>query len=321
MKINIIFSSNVTSNRARGKYLSALNDIGNTYKKKIDIVINNFLYDDFDSNKISILDISDGILTPPNSYSIFKQIYQKLWVNKKRISYLKKFDGVVCASNAQYQVLKKYVKKVYIIPDLSYYHKRYEKKNKIQKGNVLKFVWDGQSVNFPKVKQLIEKNKELFATPDMSLYIITDEVMTNNNFNIRSYIESLSLNIYFEKWEEETFIDNVKKCDVGIAFIDLKCKNSILKPDNKLVNYLGLGLPAIASKTLAYSLFAKNCPKSVIICNNNQQWIEAFKQFNRKKEEVVVLGEEGRKYVIDNYTEKKLINTWLNVISDLEKGI
>jgi glycosyltransferase involved in cell wall biosynthesis len=234
---------------------------------------------------------------------------------------LKKFDGVVCASNAQYQVLKKYVKKVYIIPDLSYYHKRYEKKNKIQKGNVLKFVWDGQSVNFPKVKQLIEKNKELFATPDMSLYIITDEVMTNNNFNIRSYIESLSLNIYFEKWEEETFIDNVKKCDVGIAFIDLKCKNSILKPDNKLVNYLGLGLPAIASKTLAYSLFAKNCPKSVIICNNNQQWIEAFKQFNRKKEEVVVLGEEGRKYVIDNYTEKKLINTWLNVISDLEKGI
>ena len=56
--------------------------------------------------------------------------------------------------------------------------------------------------------------------------------MTNNNFNIRSYIESLSLNIYFVKWEEKSFIDNVddvdKLCNVELlynVYSSLKTRN------------------------------------------------------------------------------------------------
>lgn len=318
MNVNIIFGGSLASNRARGKYLKSLNDSERIYKKQIDIVINNFFYSDFDPNKLCILDISDGILTPTNNFSCLGKIFFKIWIKRRRISYLRKFDAVVCACSAQYLVLRKYLKNVYVVPDLSYYHLKFKKKNNIHRDDVLKFVWDGQSVNFPKVKTFIENNRSLFSKPDRVLYVITDEVMKDSDFSIRNYIESLALNVFFVRWDEHTYIDEVRKCDVGIAFVDLKCENSILKPENKLVNYLGLGLTAIASNTLAYSTFAENCPGSVIICNDNQEWLEAFEYYNRNKERIVELAEVGRKYVVDNYSESSLIKVWLSIISDLE---
>jgi hypothetical protein len=318
MYVNVILSPNATSNRVRGNYLGALDNKGERYNKQIDIVINNFSYNEFDNSKISILDISDGILTPPRSYGLFGSLYHKLLINKRKISYIRKFDGVVCASIEQYRVLKKYVSNVYIVPDLSHYHHRYERKNRILVDSVLKFVWDGQSVNFQNIKLFIEENKSIFTKPDVSLYIITDEFMSGTNFNIRQYIESLPCNVHFVKWDEETFIDNVRKCDVGIAIVDMKCKHNLLKPENKLVNYVGLGLTAIASNTLAYSTFAKNCPDAIIICNKNSEWVEAIESMRRKKEELSVFGEQARKYVIDNYSESILIDTWIDIISDLQ---
>jgi len=317
MFVNVVLSQNLTSNRARGNYLYALNSASISSKKEVDIVINNFSYDGFCDDKISILDISDGVLTPPNYYSKLGRIYHKLVLNRKRTNYMRKFDAVVCACAAQYHVLKKYINNVYIVPDLSYYHYKYEEKSVIKSDNVLKFVWDGQSVNFRQLKAFIEENKSVFTNSDVSLYIITDEFMPGNNFNIRQYIETLSCNIHFVKWDEGTFIDNVKKCDVGLAIVDMKCNNSLLKPENKLVNYVGLGLAAIASNTMAYSAFAENCPNSVIICNANNDWIEAIEFMRANRDKLNKFGKQGREYVIENYSERKLIDSWISIISNL----
>jgi hypothetical protein len=316
MFVNVILSPNTTSNRVRGNYLLGLNEKVVGLNKQIEIVINNFSYNGFDINKICILDISDGILNPPRSYGLLGILYHKIFFNRRKIAYLRKFDGVVCACDAQYQVLKKFVSNVYIVPDLSHYHHRYERKDALQVNSILKFVWDGQSVNFPQVKLFIEKNLAILSKPDVSLYIITDEFMPGNKFSIKRYIETLKCNVHFVKWELNSFIDNVKNCDVGIAIVDMKCNNSLLKPENKLVNYVGLGLTAIASNTMAYSAFAKNCPNSVIICNANNDWIEAIEFMRANRDKLNKFGEQGREYVIENYSERKLIDSWISVISN-----
>lgn len=318
-------SDSEASNRGRGNYLkhffkSAEKIINRDEESRnLHVVINNFAIKNFESNDLYILDISDAILTPPKSYSFLKRLYQKLIVNPRRVAYLRSFDAVVCACAAQARVLEKYISNVYIVPDVSFYHKKYVKKRALSIHDKIIFVWEGQGHNFPYVKELIDRNRDFFKKPDILLRIITDPINEKTGFSNEQYIKSLNINSEFIEWDQKTFIDYVGSAHIGIAIVDTYCKHAMFKPDNKLVNYLGLGLPTIASGTEAYVNFNEQCKESSIICFNNEDWTNALEFFRKHKEIIVQNGIFGRDFVLNNYDESNLILKWNNVIKEVHK--
>lgn len=324
MIIGVELSESDTANRARGNYL--VNElIKNGYKScfveeetKVDIRI--LLKRDFfrkKKNEILIFDISDPILFSPRGYSFIRKIYHKYFMNRKYGHFFKMCDGVIVASETQKQSVLKYNKNTFVIEDSSYYHQFYKHGiPKIDDDKII-FVWDGQGHNFIYLLSILNRNIEFFKNYDVLIKVITDLVNPISNENNLNILSNLGINYEFVEWNNLTFMDEVAKGHIGLAPLDISCQHAYAKPCNKMINYQGLSMPVIASNIPSYYDFSINSPGEIIICSDDSDWSSALEYCRTNKVKLITSGNEGRKFVIDNYDPSNLIRKWINVIESL----
>lgn len=323
--IGIELSGIPGSDRARGEYLAKeLQRLGYdawnvTEKENANIRI--MRTRDFSRRRkcdeIRIFDVSDAILNPPAHHSTIKRIYQRIVVNRKIAKFLSECNAVVVASRAQHIVIKRYNDNVYVIPDCSYYHGHFDPSSKPDARDRVVFVWDGQGHNFHYLESIVTKNADFFRRDDVLLKVVTDRIDRVNNIDNEMRLNNLQVNAKFIEWDIETFKGEVNAAHVGLAPVNLKCPFASAKPDNKMVNYQGLGLPAIASATMSYNDFADQSPGGVITCKTDADWKKALEYWRVSRRKVIDTGMQGRKYVIGNYKPAALAKKWKGVILDL----
>ena len=323
--IGIELSGIPATDRGRGRYLVSelrrlgYNAVNITEKEAVDIRV--MLSRDFsrarNHSEIRIFDVSDAILSPPVCHSMIRRIYQMLFVNRKIIKFISECDAVVVASKLQQAAMNRYNDLVYLIPDSSYYHKRYDPRGKPDVERQIVFVWDGQGSNFHYLESIIAKNVDFFRRNDVLLKVITDRIDQVNNIDNEIRLKNLQVNAKFIEWGAETFMDEVNAAHVGLAPVDLECPFASAKPDNKIVNYQGLGLPVIASATMSYNDFAVQSPGGVITCKTDADWKNALEYWRVNRKNVIDAGMQGREYVLDNYKPAVLARKWERVILDL----
>lgn len=328
MIIGVELSEIDTSNRARGNYLVSelLNNGYNaSFVEKESIVdIRILLKRDFFSNRkknndeILIFDISDPILIPPRSVSFVRKMYHKFLMNRKYGLFFKMCDAVIVASEFQKRSVLKYNKKTFVIEDSSYYHQSY-KNGRFGIGEKIIFVWDGQGQNFKYLLSILNKNVDFFKKDDVIIKVITDLYNPNSKEDIQVVLSKLGINYQFIEWNKYTFMDEVAKGHVGLAPLDISCHHSFAKPCNKMINYQGLGMPIIASKIQSYYEFSLNSPGEIKICKNDSDWALALEYFRINKNKLINSGNEGRKFVIENYAPSNIIRKWISVIESLSQ--
>ena len=313
------------ANRARGNYL--VNELINNgfnasfVEKNALVDIRILLKRDFFRKKINeilIFDISDAILIPPRSVSFIRKIYHKYLMNRKYGLFFKNCNAVIVASEIQKKSVMKYNKNTFVIEDSSFYHKFYNHE-RLKICDKIIFVWDGQGNNFKYLLNILKKNVDFFKKDDVIIKVITDLYNPNTKENIQVILTKLDINYQFIEWNKHTFMDEVSKGHVGLAPLDISCPHSFAKPCNKMINYQGLGMSIIASNIQSYNQFSINSPGEIIVCNNDSDWSSALEYFRTNKAKLINSGDEGRKYVIENYAPSKLIRKWINVIESLSQ--
>lgn len=325
-KIGIVLSKLETSNRGRANYILGFqNDkyIFEKYKDNVDydyciVLDRNFIPK---KNKAKyLLDFSDAFTIPPKHFSVIKKIYHKYILNRRFRKYFSLYDSIVVASDEQLIETKKYFdKQIEVIPDLSFYHEVFIRNKESEDIDKVIFVWDGQVGNFIYIETLIKNSQEFFSRDDVLLRVVTDKFDTRDGIEINDKLSGYGINYEFIEWNESTFIQYVASAHVGLAYIDQNCKHAMAKPDNKLVNYGGLGLLSIASNTRAYRDFSKKTKGKVLICNDKDQWDSSLKYCVDNKSIINELGAKNREFVLSNYTSDVLLDKWSQVLEQLEK--
>lgn len=201
-----------------------------------------------------------------------------------------------------------------MIPDSSFYHYDYMQQVKPASRDRVVFVWDGQGHNLGHLESIIKKNVDFFRKEDVILKVVTDRYNPSVGFDNAAVIKKYGINAEFIEWKPESFMNEVNKAHVGLAPVDMKCAHAMAKPDNKMVNYQGVGLPVIASATPAYEEFSKRSPGGVIVCHTDDDWRNALEYWRINRQQALTEGLLGRVYVIENYVPDVLSRKWKEII-------
>jgi hypothetical protein len=322
MNVGIELSGISTSDRSRGSYLkdelARLNFNTSIVDKNCVVDVRIMLKRDFGRRKTNgerlIFDISDAILNPPRSESKIKKIYQKIVVNPKVGQFLSQCNAIVVASELQRLAMVKYNRHVFVIPDSSFYHYDFLPQVKPDPCDRVVFVWDGQGHNLGYLESIIKKNVDFFKKDDVFLKVVTDRYNSSVGCDNEVMLKKYGINVDFIQWKSESFMDEVNKAHVGLAPVDMKCAHAMAKPNNKMVNYQGLGLPVIASATPAYEEFSKRSPGGVRVCRTDDDWRNALEYWRINRQEALTVGLLGRVYVIENYVPEVLSRKWKEII-------
>jgi hypothetical protein len=263
-----------------------------------------------------VLNISDAILSPPNM-GLLRNMYFAHMVRPRLARELATFDVIVAGSMLQAQSFETYCRAI-VIPDAAIYLSEYEKASasRSDAGSGIVIVWEGQGHNFPYLEKMLKQQREIFAQKDVRIRVVTDEWDPIRKRRNRNALGALNINAEFVTWKPETFMSEVGKAHIGVAPLDMNCRFARAKPENKAVNYLSMGLPAICSSTPAYQALASRCP-AAFVCDDALSWSRCLRNLIERARGLRQLGESGHEFVKSSYGQMTIANEWAALVNQL----
>ena len=149
--------------------------------------------------------------------------------------------------------------------------------------------WTGSHSTAKYIDQLIPVLQKFEKETPFSFLVISDKPH-----------EPPLKNVIYCPWNESTEVNDLLKMDIGIMPLE-NDKWSEGKCGFKLIQYLSLGIPAVASPV--------GVNKKIIchgatgfLCNDEKEWIEALGKLAGDATLRKEFGNAGRKFIIDNYS-------------------
>jgi glycosyltransferase involved in cell wall biosynthesis len=243
--------------------------------------------------------------------------FQKLLKNMCRRS-----DAVICTTLEQQKDIQNYCDNVHIILDIQS-DSIQQVKSTYQRGKVFNLVWEGFPTNIKTFATIREALLELKTRHPFSLHLVTDleSPLGLNTIGklptkglVRKYIGMDA--VYLYEWNEMMFPYIVSACDLALIPISPHDKFAWGKPENKLVLFWRMGLPAVTSDTPAYHRAMEGSGLSMT-CRTTEDWVRTLEHYMSDAPARQFAGEQGKAYAEKIYGEEVLLNRWDQVFSSL----
>lgn len=232
-----------------------------------------------------------------------------LWLtglNGHILAFLKVADCVVVSSKRLAKWYKGKVKKVAIIPE------GFDWKNvpQVEKEPKLTLCWHGTSytINHGCLEPLLEPLNRLHLEFDFDFKIIVDSAEIK--------LPKFDFEPRLVQWELDSFLPEIAKCHIGIN-PELQDEWCSYKSYGKMVSYMGLGLPPVATWIDSYSDIIKHGVNGFLIINNDpDHWYQALKTLITHQSKRMSLEQEGIA-AAQNYTLENIAARWDELIKTL----
>jgi hypothetical protein len=221
-------------------------------------------------------------------------------------------DTVICSSKEQESFIKSELKirRSIVLTDFfetdfpALFTGNFESKSRFSN----RILWEGQPENLQNF--LAINDKRLFK---QKFSIITDE--TYKSFGMKrssiSYCNNIFHNFDLIKWTKENLLLEAISCDVGIIPINMDIPIYAAKPENKAILMFLLGLPVIASPTLAYKNLFKQAEVTELLITKQIDWMERIENIRIMKNSFRNdLSAHLRMFAIKNYSTSVLCKSW-----------
>jgi len=206
-----------------------------------------------------------------------------------KIKYICKWSYRIAAGNSYlYSFASRYnenVKKIPTSVDTVNHHNRIKDQNT----NKIVIGWTGSHSTLKYLDSILPVLKKVIEMKTVSVTIICNQPPQFELPNLR-YIT----------WKESTEIDDLLKMNIGIMPLE-RDKWSEGKCGFKLIQYLSLGIPAIASPVGVNTEIIED-GKNGFLCQNLGEWERAMIQLIENKVLRHEFGEKGREKVIGSYS-------------------
>lgn len=244
-----------------------------------------------------IYDFDDAIWIPNTSNE--NKIAALLKANWK-VKYICKWvDTVVAGNKFLCDFASQYNKNVVCIPTVVDTENGHNKIKEHREDTIL-VGWTGSHSTLPFLDQIIPTLQDLHNEQPFTLLVIANK---KPDYNFPS--------LMFIPWKEETEIEDLLNADIGLmpltadAWSEGKC-------GFKLIQYLSLGIPAVASPVGVNSTIIEN-GRNGYIAHTPEDWkqhlLSLMKDLTSRKE----MGKVGREKIVNEYSVQSQKNTFLSL--------
>lgn len=249
----------------------------------------------------------------------------KLYINYRRA--IKKMlitaDAVVCSTPIQKEYFRPYNRNVhisldYFSNDITHYKTDYSINGK------LKLVWEGQSYtanNILHINEILEELKD-----EVELHIITDPEIKYPfkifNKNTAKVLSSIPCDYYIHKWEKHTFSKIIAEMDLAIIPLgnDKHIVLTMNKPENKLLLFWQIGIPAITSTSPAYERVMDKAGLDLYCIDSKEEWISKIRNFiHASVQERKQLTCKASRYLENFHSREIVVQKWNDIFESLYK--
>ncbi len=191
-------------------------------------------------------------------------------------------DAVVCATDEQRSAILAYCANVHIILDVHDEVLNARKQDYVA-ANVFNLVWEGLPENLVSFREIRPVLRTLGGRRPIALHLVTDlEWKPHLKRYGRRHAVNAAREIfqpsYLYAWNQHTCASIISSCDLAVIPIPLEIPLAAGKPENKLILFWRLGVPAIVSRTPAYARAMARAGLEMT-CATPDEWMTSLEYF------------------------------------------
>lgn len=167
--------------------------------------------------------------------------------------------------------------------------------------------WTGTHSTMKYLESLFPIFRELEESYDFELLVISNAPPSEQLKSLR-YIH----------WEQGSEIEDLMKMDLGVMPLDVHVEEAFSKGKCgfKLIQYLSLGIPALASDIGVNSQIIEH-GKNGFLCPDPESWKERLEEFLKDPIKYKSMGARGRKTIEANFSVKANLELFLDLFRNL----
>ena len=246
-----------------------------------------------------IIDYDDAVW---HNYDMHKQWFVRSLFKNKFSYIISNAKGVIVGSHYLQEYILNYINNVVLIPTSIEINKYKLKKDFSSTKTII--GWIGSPSSSQYVMSLNAVLEELCEKIDAEVHLI--------GFDEREK-EFLSFPYKLIEWKEETEVDNLIKFDIGI----MPLFDSVFERGKcgfKLVQYMGCGLPVVASN-IGENKYIINDSNGFLV-NRTEDWLKYIEKLSKDKSLQKSHGQSGRRKIEDDYSTENNFKKYVEFIRE-----
>jgi len=190
-------------------------------------------------------------------------------------------------------------------------------------GEPFKFVWQGLGWSLPTLKVLSAPLSRLASRRMFEVHVITALEFgqyLGGRFGKRraaDVAQGLAPNVVLHQWDSATFARIATDCDLALVPLPLKHWSYPLKPENRLLLFWRLGLPAVVSATPAHVRVMQQAGTPELACRTPQEWEAVLERCMDDAGMRAGAARSGYEYVLREESEAALLARWDAVLESV----
>lgn len=289
------------------------------------------------SKAVIVYELVDSYLATPvlSFYGLFRGLakylsgkhkYCQLNEKKSIESMCRRADIVICSTEEQQNYIRRYCDDVRIILDVkSEYHNHRMTLQPELKNNVLNIAWEGVPHNIKSFAVIRDALSILSKQYQINLHIVTalkykkymNKYVTKHAVNeVKKYIDIN--NVYLYQWNELTVSHISSACDFAVIPINSNDTMDNGKPEDKLLIFWLMGLPAVVSETPAHLRAMKGAGVSMA-CSSTNDWVSTIKDIVENKTKRDQSAKKGFAYASRVNSVEATMSLWDDLFEDIER--
>jgi glycosyltransferase involved in cell wall biosynthesis len=225
----------------------------------------------------------------------------------------KRADAVICTTEEQQNSIAKYCKNVHIILDI---HSNVVSacKTDYSTSDVFNFVWEGLPENLLSFYEIRDVLDNLKTEHKIAFHIVTDlEYYRYMGKYLRrrtaNFVHMLFDKAYLYEWNEQRCSTVITSCDMALIPVSLSDPFASGKPENKLLLFWRMGMPAVVSATPSH-IRAMHLSGLSMACRSQEEWRETLERYINDASARQEAGQRAKAFAEQYYSEEKILAQW-----------
>lgn len=243
------------------------------------------------------------------------------WAAVRRMC--RRADLVVCATEEQRRDVFRDNGNVHVVLDLQEADARGHKQS-YTAGRPFALVWEGLPVNIRALAQIAPALNRLARRHELVLHLVTDPAYFAwmGRFGRRASLAEARrhfANVTLHPWSAATLPSVATGADLAIIPIPRRDALAMGKPENKLLLFWRMGVPAVTSATPAYAR-AMLAAGVDLTCATRDDWERTLERCITDEALRREAGEKGRAYATREHSDARILERWDRVFESLTAG-
>jgi hypothetical protein len=229
-------------------------------------------------------------------------------------------DAVVCSTREQRRDIERFAGNVHEVLD-AHFELGDTVKTSHRTRPALNLLWEGQAENIPALEVVAEALRGSAVADRTAVHLFTDLEYFRYMRRVgrRSSVKlgrEMFPKVFFYEWNPYLFASVASGCDMALVPIDLTTPLTAGKPENKLLLFWRLGLPALVSASEAHRRVTQEAGVDMA-CVTAADWRAALERYGPDAEARREAAARGRRYVDERHGEEQLLARWDRVFESV----